>query len=620
MQNKKKEGVDEKNESIYINNTCKTCGQPKPRRKKRYILISILVMISAYLVKVGYERAFKKHIVMNLVEDILNSKTITSMNLSETTKAKLLYLAEIAAATPENEELDNMPGTKAHAAGLHAKHPIMIIPGIANTTLELWKTKKEHVSFFRKRIWGSHSTFTFMLHNRAEWLESMKLNVETGLDPAGRKVRASSGLDSSDFSIPGMWFWWKIIENLSHIGYDTVDIQFAAFDWRLGMEEIEKRDGYFTKLKLAIEIQKSMKKEKSVIIAHSLGSIVFHYFLQWVNYKDETWADEYIHSAIYIGPPLLGAPKTLGFLLSGDVKYTSDMGMIQYTLVELLFGREQRLQLVKTWGSPLYLLPKGGDRFWKRKQMDSLDLVAVREHKGNEKESRKDIKDNRKDRKNNGKNTKDTKDINDTYRFLTYLEIMDQIKSILPSHNRKIHEKLVHPKGPEDTWSNPLLSPLPNAPNMSIYTLYGVNKPTENGYYFVVNQETYQIDKNRTSEKDSVYKGVVLSDGDGTVPLVSMGYMGAGGWKSKKLNPHSVKTVVREYSHNPSKSFLDIREGAGTAEHVNILGNFSLISDILEICAGAELKDKIISNLPEHIKEIDAEQEKDPEQQNTKIA
>ncbi|KAH9385678.1 phospholipid:diacylglycerol acyltransferase [Nematocida major] len=587
-ENRKKEkhqkppGTPAEESPVYVNNACIACGQARPKRKKRYFLFAVIGVVIGYFVKTGYEKAFKKHVIMNLMEELLNSKTVMSMNLSETTKAKLLYLADIAAFSPY-EELDQKPGMKGQAAGLVGKHPITIIPGIANTSLELWKTKKENNSFFRKKIWGSHSTITFMLHNRSEWLESMKLNTETGLDPIGIKVRACAGLESSDFSIPGMWFWWKIVENLSHIGYDPADVHFAAFDWRLGLEEMEIRDGYFTKLKIEIELQSSMKQEKTVIIAHSLGAVIFHYFMQWVSEKDEKWVDKHIHAAAYIGPPLLGAPKAIGSVLAGEVKYTSDMGIIQYTIVELLFGREKRQDLFKTWGSPIYLLPKGGEKFWSRGKKQLHDLVAIEESPPQKSPRKK-------------------------YRFTTQAEIFDMIREMLPQHNKKIHEKLFHPKTQRDGWSNPLLSPLPNAPSMTVYSLYGMGIPTESGYYFAPESGSLQIDKNNTVPEDDIYKGIVHADGDGTVPVISMGYMGAAGWKKDALNPHKVRTVVREYRHVASSSLLDIRGGEHTAQHVNILGNTSLIEDILEIVSGKALPDKVASNLKSLAAEIDRDE------------
>ncbi|KAI5140442.1 phospholipid:diacylglycerol acyltransferase [Nematocida parisii] len=565
---------------------CAVCGQQKPRRKKRYFLIGIILIILAYFIKIGYEKAFEKTIIMRFIEGLLNSKTVLNLNLSSTTKAKILYFAEITSFTPD-EKVEEMPGMVAHNNGLTGKHPIVIIPGIANTSLELWQAKKENTSFFRKRIWGSHSTLVFMLHNRDEWVNIMKLNSDTGLDPVGIKVRACSSLDSSDFSIPGMWFWWKIVENLSYIGYDVADIHFAAFDWRLGIEELEIRDNYFTKLKIDIETQYIRKKEKVLVVAHSMGSLIFHYFMQWVSEKDPKWVDKYVHSSVYIGPPLLGAPKALGGLLAGEVKDTVDMGVIQYTIVELLFGKKNRHELFKTWGSLLHLLPKGGERIWKRKDSDKLDLVAVR------KESKKERIKERK------------KNCIKEHKFLSYSDIFSIIKEILPSYNKQLHEKIVIPKKKQDKWSNPLECALPNAPNLTIYSLYGVNKSTESGYYFIDANGTLKIDRNISSRSNNVYNGVVLKDGDGTVPVVSLGYMGISGWKKKSLNPYGVKTVNREYKHVPSTSILEVRGGKYTAEHVNILGNIDLIRDILEISSGKTLPNKILSNLQEIADEID---------------
>lgn len=39
--------------------------------------------------------------------------------------------------------------------------------------------------------------------------------------------------------------------------------------------------------------------------------------------------------------------------------------------------------------------------------------------------------------------------------------------------------------------------------------------------------------------------GVQYGDGDGTVPLVSLGAMCAGPWRERELNPHGVKVRRR---------------------------------------------------------------------------
>lgn len=41
-------------------------------------------------------------------------------------------------------------------------------------------------------------------------------------------------------------------------------------------------------------------------------------------------------------------------------------------------------------------------------------------------------------------------------------------------------------------------------------------------------------------------KGIKLGDGDGTVPLVSLGYMCVDGWKWDRYNPSNSPVVTRE--------------------------------------------------------------------------
>ncbi|KAI5189966.1 phospholipid:diacylglycerol acyltransferase [Nematocida sp. AWRm77] len=558
---------------------CPTCGQAKPRRKKKYFVFFLLFLLIAYCTKSLYEKACRRAVIIGLMNDLLNTKTVASMNLSKDTKQTLLYLAELAASSPAKEREDILPGMLAEKNGAVAKHPVVIIPGIANTNLELWKTKKESNAFFRKKIWGSHSTVTFMLHNRKEWFKSMKLDKNTGMDPEGVKVRASPGLESSDFSIPGMWFWWKIVENLSYLEYDASMVHFAAFDWRLGMEELERRDKYFTKLQRDIENQKSMRNEKSVVLAHSLGSLVFHYFMQWVSDKDPLWVDAHIHSVVYIGAPLLGAPKALSCLLTGETGSTVHMGVIQDSLLELLFGREERKTMFSTWTSAVYLLPKGGAVFWEGSPSPDKAtqpcLVNIAHPNG-------------------------------TVESLGMDAIFKEVEKSVSPYNQKILKRIINPKTVQDTWSNPLVSPLPNAPNLTIYSLYGINKITERGYNFIRKTETdLAVQKKYTDLSKDIFHGINVVDGDGTVPLVSTGYMGYSGWKSKELNLHGVKTVNKEYRHKPSKSIFAIRGGTETAQHVNILGNTELITDILSIVSGKEVTERILSKLPEIAEEIE---------------
>lgn len=63
-----------------------------------------------------------------------------------------------------------------------------------------------------------------------------------------------------------------------------------------------------------------------------------------------------------------------------------------------------------------------------------------------------------------------------------------------------------------------------------------------------------------------------------------------------------IKTVTREYDHVPPTTILEGR-GTQSASHVDIMGNFALIEDILRVAAGQGGEDlggdRFYSNVPE---------------------
>jgi len=184
-------------------------------------------------------------------------------------------------------------------------------------------------------------------------------------------------------------------------------------------------------------------------------------------------------------------------------------------------------------------------------------------------------------------------------------------------------------------WANPLESTLPKAPDMKIYCLYGIGKATERSYLYRDQQDDpsrqYALSSplniyHNLLGADSVWSsrsrslsgvryaldtalgrnGVRYGDGDGSVPLVSLGYMCEGGWKSPLLNPSGAKAYTREYRHSPT--LFDLRGGEETADHVDIMGNHDLLMDVLAIVAGSSEVDRsvILSELPTLTKEVNA--------------
>ncbi|CAL5360318.1 unnamed protein product [Camellia sinensis] len=147
-------------------------------------------------------------------------------------------------------------------------------------------------------------------------------------------------------------------------------------------------------------------------------------------------------------------------------------------------------------------------------------------------------------------------------------------------------------------WSNPLETKLPNASDLEIFSMYGVGIPTERAYIYKLSAASecyipFQIDTSAEGGHNcNCLKGGVFSiDGDETVPALSAGFMAAKGWRGKtRFNPSGIPTYLREYNHAPPSYLLEGR-GTQSGAHVDIMGNFALIEDVIRVAAGATGED-----------------------------
>jgi phospholipid:diacylglycerol acyltransferase len=171
------------------------------------------------------------------------------------------------------------------------------------------------------------------------------------------------------------------------------------------------------------------------------------------------------------------------------------------------------------------------------------------------------------------------------------------------------------------TWMNPLESQLPYAPNLKMYCMHGIGKATERGYLYEERENLVNLDMVLDTEANDpssgdLHKGVYRCEGDGTIPLLSLGYMGLKGWRQySHLNPSKLSVVIREYKDDITNlRVTDVRGGPKSGDHVDILGNHALTVDLLRIVAnfpepdapaGLVLNDLIVSNLEEICQKID---------------
>jgi len=183
------------------------------------------------------------------------------------------------------------------------------------------------------------------------------------------------------------------------------------------------------------------------------------------------------------------------------------------------------------------------------------------------------------------------------------------------------------------TWHDITKTPLPHAPNMKIYCLYGVGVDTERAFFYKRNSgeqglfavdnssdggnsqkaadPPFILDTSIEDPKNGIIHGIKYSDGDGSVPILSLGYMCAGPWRNQTsgLNPSRSKVITREYKHRTGFTVDDpMRKGPNSSEHVDVLGNHDMLQDFVRIVSDEDVDsvtDNIISDIEGIVKRID---------------
>ncbi|KNA18829.1 hypothetical protein SOVF_067040 [Spinacia oleracea] len=370
------------------------------------------------------------------------------------------------------------------------------------------------------------------------------------------------------------------------------------------------------------------------------------------------WCAEHIKAVMNIGGPFLGVPKAVPGLLSAEARDIAVARAIAPGVLDNDIFHLQTLQhvmrMTRTWDATMSMIPKGGNAIWgdlnwspeegysasKKKKDENLkenDDVGQENPKRNKahygrmisfgkdvaEASQSDI--DRIDFRGavKGSNVANTscrdvwteyhdmgvggvKAVAD-YKAYTADDVLDLLHFVAPKMMARGDAQFSYgiANDPDDPkyqhyryWSNPLETKLPDAPEMEIFSLYGVGIPTERAYVYKVTPYAdcsipfqINISANVGEEGSCLRDGVFLVDGDETVPVLSSGYMCAKGWRGKtKYNPSGITTYVREYDHAPPANFLEGR-GTQSGAHVDIMGNFALIEDVMRVAAGHTGKD-----------------------------
>ncbi|KAL3230568.1 Phospholipid:diacylglycerol acyltransferase [Nakaseomyces bracarensis] len=490
-----------------------------------------------------------------------------------------------------------------------SKHPVVMVPGVISTGIESWGVigdeECDSTPHFRKRLWGSFYMLRTMVMDKVCWLKHVKLDPLTGLDPPNFTLRAAQGFESSDFFIAGYWIWNKVLENLAVIGYDPNRMTTASYDWRLAYLDLERRDRYFSKLKSQIELFYESSGEKVCLVGHSMGSQVAFYFMKWVEAEGphygnggKGWVAKYIDSYINVAGTLLGAPKAVPALISGEMKDTIQLNAIAMYGLEKFFSRKERLDMIRTWGGVPSMLPKGGNLIW-----------------GDMNSSPEDELYNNTDTYGNFIRFQHIESDDVFKKNLTMIDSIDLIKEISPDWLKerienqysfgysKTEREMKENEKNHKYWTNPLEVPLPHAPDLKIYCFYGLNNPTERAYVYRQMHNDNESALNLTIDYDSA-RPVYLTEGDGTVPLITHSICHKWAQGVSAYNPAGANVTIVEMKHRPDK--FDIRGGPNSAEHVDILGSAELNEYILRVATGKgdTIKSKVFSNLTQWVKEM----------------
>ncbi|KAK6163440.1 hypothetical protein DH2020_000304 [Rehmannia glutinosa] len=534
----------------------------------------------------------------------------------------LLFLYHCLPANLPGLQVPEPPGARLSRQGLTALHPVVMVPGIVTGGLELWEGRACSEGLFRQRLWGG--SFTEIFKRPMCWLEHLSLDNETGLDPPGIRVRAVPGLVAADYFAPGYFVWAILIENLARIGYEGKNMYMAAYDWRLSFQNTEVRDQALSRLKSKIELMYVTNGyTKVVVVPHSMGVIYFLHFMKWVEAPPPMgggggpgWCAKHIKSIMNIGPAFLGVPKAVGNVLSAECKDVAFIRLLNTSCVYLEHG---------TLSFPCYLkeeTPFGVT--WIGLEGDHVCDSAMKKYqqqfdmKGNNTDGRRGFQVQESTKYGRivsfgkaaselhsseisglgsqvylhnatspqslascGKVWTEYDEVSpesirriSEKKAYTANTLLELIRSIAPKMMRRAEAHFSH--GIADNlddpiynhykyWSNPLETKLPDAPDMEIYSLYGVGIPTERSYVYKVSSSfrckniPLQIDSSADGRNGCLKGGVYFVDGDES---------------------------VREYKHKAPANLLEGR-GLQSGAHVDIMGNIALIEDVLRVAAGA---------------------------------
>ncbi|MES1910659.1 MAG: hypothetical protein MHM6MM_003215 [Cercozoa sp. M6MM] len=239
----------------------------------------------------------------------------------------------VSAATKSDQENTDQFGEPFTDEFLASrKPPIVLVPGMLSSRLRAYGSSCFDAG---ETVWMAVES---VILSSDCWLQCMKLDPLTMDDSPQCKLRVDEGLTAIGQLQPGLVtghlsrVWQGLLRMLvQKLGYDTNDLVAAPYDFRLPFSLLERRDGYFSRLKETLarlrrrwlaQNGRNARYPGAWMIAHSQGNLVLDYFFEWLR-RDigvshfQAWVDDHVDATWHMGAPFLGSPSVLEPLMMG---------------------------------------------------------------------------------------------------------------------------------------------------------------------------------------------------------------------------------------------------------------------------------------------------------------
>lgn len=279
------------------------------------------------------------------------------------------------------------------------RKPVLIIPGFMSSGLQVvssehkpgWRGKRVWLSVHRLGLTGKAFASSTevqvdddeVITVKNDWVAHLALDAsDLTSERPGVNVRPLPGLGGVDFLEENVfaksqsYVFAPVIRVLRRNGYTkSKDLEAAPYDWRLPPAELERRDRYFSRtLDLLDRLYRENGQTKVVVLAHSMGGLIAHYFFNFVvRTVGRAWLDERLDTFFALGVPHLGSAQAVRSILIGN----------QMGLPKTFLNPHMALVLGRSLGSGPLLLPvrRDGSCHEMVDQVDD-DGFALFEHHG----------------------------------------------------------------------------------------------------------------------------------------------------------------------------------------------------------------------------------------------